>query len=220
MLDREEALNLTERTIVIDGRPWQVCHVDDQDTLLALATGRDQFPFGLMLWESGVALATWVGDHASELAGRTVLELGAGVGLPGIVAASYGAIVTQTDHDPQALRLAIQNAALNGVGGLTVAVGDWFAWSNPARYDLIFGADIVYDGADHAAILALFDRLMNPGGRIVLADPGRQHQAGFISAAQSAGWRVMICELRVADLRSKQLNAELAIAVLELTRAV
>lgn len=219
MSDREYALNLTERTIGIAGRSWKVCHVEDQDNLLALAEGREQFPFGLMLWESGVALATWVVDHAGELAGQTVLELGAGVGLPGIVAASHGAIVTQTDHDPQALQLAACNAVLNNVAGIRMEQGDWFAWANPARYDLILGADIVYDDADHAAILALFDTLLESSGRIVLADPGREQQSAFVLAAKQAGWRVAASAMPIADLRSKQPDAVLAITILQLTRA-
>jgi methyltransferase-like protein 23 len=218
VLDREEARNLAERTIEIGGRSWLVRHIENQDALLEMADGRAQFPFGLMLWESGVALATWVADHAGEMPGQTVLELGAGVGLPGIVAASFAATVTQTDHDPQALNLAAHNAALNGVTGINVESGDWFAWTNLARYDLILGADIVYDGADHAAILALFERLLEPGGRIVLADPGRKQQAAFVSAAKQAGWCVTDQALRVEDLRSKQPDAELTITLLELTR--
>jgi methyltransferase-like protein 23 len=219
VLDREDALNLAERTIKIAGRSWLVRHIENQDALLEMADGRAQFPFGLMLWESGVALATWVADHAGEMAGQTVLELGAGVGLPGIVAASCGAKVTQTDHDPQALTLAAQNAALNGIVGIKVELGDWFSWTNPARYDLILGADIVYDGADHAAILALLERRREPGGRIVLADPGREQQAAFISAANRAGWRGSEQRIRVADVRSKHPDAQLSITILELKRA-
>jgi methyltransferase-like protein 23 len=218
VLDREEELNLAERTIKIAGRSWLVRHIENQDALLALADGRDQFPFGLMLWESGVALATWVADHAGEMPGQTVLELGAGAGLPGIVAASYGANVTQTDHDEQALALAAQNAALNGATGINFERGDWFAWSNPARYDLILGADIVYDSADHAAILALFERLLEPHGRIVLTDPGREQQAAFVKAAKRAGWWVVDQAIRVGDLRSKQPGACLTITIFALTR--
>jgi methyltransferase-like protein 23 len=217
--DLHHALDLSERAIVIAGRSWRVRHIENQDALLQMADGRDQFPFGLMLWESGIALATWVADNAGEMPGQNVLELGAGVGLPGIVAASCGAKVTQTDHDQQALDLAAQNAALNGIVGIRVALGDWFAWTNPALYDLILGADIVYDGADHAAILALIDSLLEPGGRIVLADPGREQQVAFVTAAKRAGWCVTDQPWMVGDLRSKQWGAQLSITILELTRA-
>jgi methyltransferase-like protein 23 len=211
-------LPLTTQTIPIAGRAWLVRHVADQDALIGLAEGRDQFPFGLMLWESGVALATWLATRHDQLDGITVLELGAGVGLPGLIAASLGARVTQTDHDGEALALARANAELNDSTGIETAIGDWFAWTDPRRYDLILGADIVYDGADHAAILALFERVTSPGGRVVLTDPGRERQAAFAQAAHAAGWHVATSQLAVADLRSRQPGATLTITLLILTR--
>ena len=42
-----------------------------------------QPPFWGFAWPGGQALARYVLDHRSALAGRTVLDLGAGCGLPG-----------------------------------------------------------------------------------------------------------------------------------------
>jgi methyltransferase-like protein 23 len=217
-VDRKGELKLNERAVVIGRRTWRVRHVEDQDALLALADGRDQFPFGLMLWESGVALATWLTEREDQLGGVTVLELGAGVGLPGIIAAGLGALVVQTDHDEQALDLARTNAELNGVSGIEVRLGDWFAWSDLTRYNLILGADIAYDGADLAAILELCKRVTARDGRVVLADPGREQQGALVRMARENGWYVERRDVRVGDLRSKVLGATLPIAILELTR--
>jgi hypothetical protein len=47
--------------------------------------------FAHRLWRAGVHLADLVACRAIDVRGRNVLELGAGVGLPGIVAALSGA---------------------------------------------------------------------------------------------------------------------------------
>ena len=51
--------------------------------------------FGLFLWPSARVLARYLWSRRSELlAGKTVLELGAGTGLPGLVAALPGSQAT------------------------------------------------------------------------------------------------------------------------------
>jgi methyltransferase-like protein 23 len=208
------------RACVIADRTWRLREVADQTALLALAGDDAAFPFGLMLWESALALSQWIISQPDILDGVAVLELGAGVGLAGMVAASRGARVTQTDHDPRALTLARDNAALNGVGPLDVRLGDWNAWDLPDRFALILGADIVYDAADHGAILDVVARALAPGGRVVLADPGRARQAAFIEAAERAGWQVDASPVRVADLRSSTPGAMQSVTILVLVRAL
>ena len=58
-------------------------------------------PYGIVLWPAAIALAHEIASR--QVAGMRVLELGAGTGLPGIVAASLGAHVVQTDKQELAL---------------------------------------------------------------------------------------------------------------------
>ena len=69
------------------------------------------------------------------LEGKRVLELGAGTGLPGIVAASLGARVVQTDRHEVALFLCKMNAERNGITTIEHRVADWTAWADEERYD-------------------------------------------------------------------------------------
>lgn len=211
-------LPLARRALSIGPRTWTVETVDDEDALLAHAETSAQFPFGLMLWESAVALAEHLTAAPALVAGKSVLELGAGLGLTGVVAAYLGATVTQTDHDASALNACARTAALNAVTGITRQPGDWHAWHDPTRYDLILGADITYDAADHAALLAVFDRALAPGGRILLADPGREKQSEFIAIAYAADWTVEKTLSRVKELKPAILDNKLTISILQLRR--
>ncbi len=66
------------------------------------------------LWDASVALCKYLqrAFPSSSLAGKTVIELGAGCGLPGIAAAILGANVTITDQAPY-LPLIQQNITEN-----------------------------------------------------------------------------------------------------------
>ena len=203
-------LPVVQRAIEIGGRTWLVETVDDQDALLAAADGRAQFPFGLMLWESAEVLARALIERRSTIKGKSVLELGAGLGLSGVVAASLGARVVQTDHDASALQACARTASLNGVKGIVCRGGDWHDWHDAELYDLIVGADVIYDERDHAAVLAILAGNLVAGGRAMLADPARHGQAAFVDLAAAAGWAVATSLQPVAGSP--------AVALLELSR--
>ena len=70
-----------------------------KETILVLErTSTDDY--GVFLWPCGELLAWFLWKHPDVVHGRTVLELGAGVGLPGLLAARLGAkFVSLTDRD-------------------------------------------------------------------------------------------------------------------------
>lgn len=187
--DALDALPLARHHIDCGNFTLEIDAVRDQTALLAVADHFDVFPFGLLLWESAIALARRLAcDDA--LGGRRLLEIGAGTGLAGIAAARRGADVRQTDHLDAAIALCRHNAALNGLAGIDAATADWTQWHDDGRYDMIIGADVLYDRAAHAPVAAILARNLADGGRAVLADPGRMHTPLFVEAMRNAGWTV------------------------------
>lgn len=175
----------------IGGRMWAVRAGRDQSALLAVSDRFAVFPFGLLLWESSSVLAGALADRSEIVRDRRVLELGAGVGLAGIVARWLGAAsVRQTDHIAEALQLCAANAAANGVDGIDLMLADWTAWADDAAYDLIIGSDVLYDRAAHAPFAAILKRNLSAGGRVLLTDPGRQDTPRFLDEMAASGWHV------------------------------
>ncbi|KAG8215840.1 hypothetical protein J3R82DRAFT_7783 [Butyriboletus roseoflavus] len=67
--------------------------------------------WGHYLWNAAIAFASYLDSHDELISNKSVLELGAGGGLPGIVAAQNGAMnVVLTDYPDAAL---IGNLAYN-----------------------------------------------------------------------------------------------------------
>lgn len=178
-------LPLVARTFCLGDLRVAITAVDDQEALLRQAQNRDKLPFGLMLWESAVALAD--GIVGRDLHGVCVLDLGCGVGLPGVVAAMRGATVVATDYDPLALELTRRNAAANGVGDrLSYLLEDWNDWRPGPDYDLVLAADIVYDRDYHDVVARLLTTTVAPGGSFVLADPRRSDTRAFVERLKAA----------------------------------
>ena len=127
------------------------------------------------LWPAGAVLAEQLtGPLAAGIAGRAVIELGCGLGAPGLAAARAGGRVTLTDVEPDALALALANARANQ---LAVELAP-LRWGDvPAalrgRFDVVIGADVTYDARERAPLLATIAELLAPGGVAWLADPER-----------------------------------------------
>lgn len=189
-LEAAVGVPLAEFTFDIAGRTWRIQAARDHASLMEAVETYAAFPFGLLIWESAQALAAALVADPSIVAGKTILEVGAGVGFPGIVARSLGAAaVRQTDNLTQALTLCQVNAAENGVDGIELAVANWDAWTDDRKYDLIIGSDVIYERTAHAPLAAILDRNLAPGGRALIADPGRQDTPLFLNELAEAGWK-------------------------------
>src|SRR3954462_7277083 len=101
-------------------------------------------PYWSVLWRSGIALAHEVAEAA--LAGRRVVELGCGLGVPSLAAARGGANGLATDGDEEALELLVRNARENRVNVATACV-DWAdadVLVGRGPFDLVLAADVLY----------------------------------------------------------------------------
>ena len=120
-------------------------------------------PYWSFCWASGLALARYLAANPEWVAGKRVLDFGAGSGVAGIAAVKAGALeVVACDLDPLALAACRANADLNGVA-LSYSA-DFFAEAD--RFDLILVADVLYDRAN----LPLLDHFLTRGHEALVAD--------------------------------------------------
>ncbi len=185
-------------------REWSVLHAGTILTQAAethaIVLKTNRVPYGISLWPGAIALAHEVADRPGDFAGRSVLELGSGTGLPGIVAAGQGARVVQTDHEELVLDLCCRNGARNDVRGVEYRLADWTAWTDPERYDWIIGADVLYVEDLHADLRRIFEQNLAPGGRVLIADPFRKMSLRLLDTLEAAGWRVTSSRWEIGDV--------------------
>jgi methyltransferase-like protein 23 len=192
---------LHEYHLRIDGQAWTIAHsgaiLSERDEQRYLGEDRGRAPYGLALWPASIALAHELVSRSSDLRGRRVLELGAGTGLPGIVAATYGASVVQTDRLEEAVAIGRLNAERNGVRTIEHRLADWSTWTDTGRYDLILGADVIYAPRLQPSLRTIFDTNLAPGGRLLLGDPFRSASIRMLEAMEQDGWTVSITKWRL-----------------------
>jgi|SRR5579872_6456314 len=181
---------IEEAVFHVGGRPWTLWGVQDLDTLLRIAgPGSEEFPHGVRLWVGAVGLAERLLAEPGLVANHSVLELGSGVGLPGIVAQSLEARVTQTDYQPAALSLSRINALQNGIDGIRSLLADWRGFPDVGHHDVVMGADVLYSRALRPSLANIVSHIVRPG-RVIFADRIPAQIDYFAGYLKPDGWEI------------------------------
>ncbi|XP_037649403.1 protein-lysine N-methyltransferase EEF2KMT isoform X1 [Sebastes umbrosus] len=153
---------------------------------------------GLVTWEAALYLAEWALDHRHTFAGRTVLELGSGVGLTGITicrSCSPNRYVFSDCH-PGVLQKLRDNVRLNGLMSPTVVVEemDWTkATEEQIRQigaDAVIAADVVYDPDVVESLVKLLSKILrcsSPEVFICSTIRNQETYSGFKQQLEKAG---------------------------------
>lgn len=149
----------------------------------------ERLPYWAELWHSAVALSMMLEDDPATVAGSTVLELGCGLGLSGIVAAQLGADVTLSDFDPIALVAAELNARQNGVGATLRTMHLDFRMPPSDTWEVLLAADVIYERRFIDPLIDCIDACLASGGRMYLAEPNRSVAEDFFARLASRGFR-------------------------------
>lgn len=170
-------------------------HHDGQPPRLTLRLARKHSLWAHELWNAARFLASLIDSGALDMRGKCVLELGAGAGLPSLLAALNGAVaVISTDYgtasDTSLLEALSANAtSLNATRAASPGSALWscdvtalpFVWGKSAEllrealppgretFDVIVCCDLLFARAAHAALLSSIDALMAPDGVAVVA---------------------------------------------------
>ena len=131
-------------------------------------------PFWAFAWAGGQALARYLLDHPEVVAGRSVLDFGAGSGLVAIAAAKAGAAsVLAAEIDRFAAAAIAANAALNGVT-IAVTTADALDTADPG-WELVTAGDVCYERPMAQRVTTWLRVLAARGSLVLLGDPGRAY---------------------------------------------
>lgn len=148
------------------------------------------WPAAVMLAEHALGRLGWSADP--------VLEVGAGLGIPGLALASRGWRVISTDYDEAALEYVRASAALNGIHLEGVQRLDWRAPPRQ-RFATILAAEVIYDRRHHDPVLRFLRQCLHPRGVALLSDMNRRAADTFIGSVVAAG---MCCAMVPAAARA------------------
>lgn len=142
-----------------------------------------EFPFWIRLWDSAMILSYAL--HAlPHTEGQRLLEIGAGLGAPGLAAAASGFDVTISDYEEIILDFQRVSAAASGLSNVKCTMLDWLAPPEMEPFDVLAGAEILFREEFFQPLLNVFNAYLKPGGTILLAhDASRRSLPKFLELA-------------------------------------
>lgn len=165
--------------VEIGGRAWLLDRAADMEALWDAMDDGDldedeRLPYWAEVWPASVLLGRHILRNADRLHGRACLDIGCGLGLTGLIAASVGARVAAFDYEWPAVRFARHNAALNNVPQPLWLLMDWRRPAVRERaFDFIWGGDVLYEKRFFDPLIRLFRHALAPNGRIWIGEPVR-----------------------------------------------
>jgi predicted nicotinamide N-methyase len=173
-------------------------------------------PYWAELWDSALGMGTFLTSLQSDeglaetrpwsfpsslrrfvASSLSTLDLGCGMGLSGTAAAALGHSVLFADLEAPALLFARLNS-LPYADRVRFRRLDWRRDQLDERFDLILGADILYERKQWDYLEPFWRAHLAPEGTILLGEPGRQTGDLFVDWIQSKGWSLTQHEQRVA----------------------
>ncbi|MBM4242722.1 MAG: methyltransferase [Deltaproteobacteria bacterium] len=154
-------------------------------------------PYWALVWGGARALAEHLVTRV-ECKGRSVLDVGCGLGLVALAASLRGALVTAIDRELAPIEFLQASAAINRVE-VEVLVGDVVTASLERTFDLVLAADLLYERAEFDHLAEALSGLVAPDGTLWVADPQRVDTARFYAALERCGLSIRevgACELR------------------------
>lgn len=191
-LNRKYRLELIEQPIGGAGyRLYKVQNIEQviDDVLELKPNPDDDMPYWAELWPSSVALSQFI-SRMPEIAGKSLLELGSGLGLCGIVAAKMGARVVESDFIEDALRIAEMNWLMNTSEAFQGMLLDWRHPPVKRKFHILLASDVAYEERHFHPLLSTFNKLLAPGGEILLSEPNRTVAKEFFQLLKKNNYTV------------------------------
>jgi predicted nicotinamide N-methyase len=186
-LYKEEVLNLT-----ISNEQYSIIQITNIDEVFDALINSDKetkeykderIPYWTEIWPSALAMSKFILENAELIKGKKIIEIGAGLGLPSIVASKLCKEIVITDYLEDALTFAEKNAKMNDCNNMKFQVLDWrnILMSNQ-KYDIILASDVAYEKRFFDELPTAFLNLMHDQSIVLFTEPGRQFTENFIGS--------------------------------------
>ena len=195
----------------------------------SMAASTDHDLTGQVVWPVSVLLGWFVARERERFRGARVLEVGAGCGVAGLIAAAVGADATLTDGSDTVCRLLARAGDLGVPGGGAISSAKLVWGDRPSLealggrpYDFVLGADVVQWPALVAPLLQTVRAALAGAARadaaffVGVCTRAAATEAAFLAEAERVGFSVEERRGFLPDPPPANAASKLPVRVLEL----
>lgn len=142
------------------------------------------FPYWAKLWPSSTALVQFIQGNLNIVKDKTVIEIGAGLGLPSLTIAGIAKSIEVTDYAPEAIELLEKNIQYLQLSNVIAKQLDWNNCSETICAEVLLLSDVNYNPGEFDGLMNLINSCIDRGTIILLATPQRIIASPFVHALQ------------------------------------
>ncbi|MEM6630675.1 MAG: hypothetical protein AAF694_13430 [Bacteroidota bacterium] len=180
----------------------------------------ERIPYWTEIWPSALGMASYLLKNPKELQGKTIVEIGCGMGLPGMVGAMLGCKVLLTDYIADARSAAKLLWELNGLAPPLWQTMDWRNPDPAIQGDVLLASDVIYEARNYYPLLGAIPKLLNKEGYTLLSEPRRAYSQDFFQQIPSdinchkvhskfLSWKEKTYEIDVYKIKPRDENVSL-----------
>jgi len=140
------------------------------------------FPYWAKVWPSAIALHNVLQKHPSLIRDKTVLELGAGIGLPSLLMANEANAIQVSDYNSEAVELLQKNITHLQLQNVQAIQLDWNNVPENMKAEVMILSDVNYDPTQFETLTKLIEKFIHQGCAIILSTPQRIMASPFVLA--------------------------------------
>ena len=180
----------------VDGRKLEILGISNMrahlDGLLAAKKIRDpirDLPLWAKVWPAALVLGRFLRRQEPE--GKSMLELGAGMGICSLLAAGYGFDrIVLSEANPVALEFARANVLRNGledkIQTTSLKIGAASKALENEQFDILAASELLYLDDLHRPLLKFINKRLRPGGKALFCTDVARLKPNFRKLAARA----------------------------------
>ena len=162
------------------------------------------------VWPASAGMCNFLQKYPQYIEDKRVLELAAGLGLPGLYAAGIAKQVTITDREEPAVQCIRQSIAHLQLSNTTTVSMDWKAAVHAPLPEVLLLSDVNYEPAVFDELLMVLEHFLQHKATIIISTPQRLVAKPFINSVLPYCIRQWNCRVLLNDRET-----EVSVFVLE-----
>jgi predicted nicotinamide N-methyase len=162
--------------------PQLEIYIPDAEVVQQVYSNNKDAAYWAQVWPASVGLCNFLQEHPHYIEGKNVLELAAGLGLPGLYAAATAKQVTITDREEQAIACIQQSITHLQLKNTMAVTMDWKDAVQAPLPDILLLSDVNYEPAVFDELLHVLEYFLQNKVTIIISTPQRLVAKQFINS--------------------------------------
>ncbi|MFT3949476.1 MAG: methyltransferase [Agriterribacter sp.] len=173
-------LPLHLQTFSIAGTSIKI-YIPDAETVHRLYANNKAAAYWAQVWPASIGLCKFLYKYPHYIEGKNIMELAAGLGLPGLYAAAIAKQVIITDKEEQAVGCIQQSIAHLPLKNAYAMAMDWKDAAHAPLPDALLLSDVNYEPDTFNELLYIIDNFLRKSIPVIISTPQRLVAKEFIN---------------------------------------